>query len=185
MINDSMIIIGLGGNLSYEGARPEITLNRSIEWLSLQDIKVLEWSPFYISRPVPPSGQPDFVNAALQIVTDMSAAELLEVLHQCETKFGRKRSDRWEARSLDLDLLVFKGQILPSLDAWNSIVENPDPSAFTNDVMVPHPRLHKRSFALTPLLDLWPDFHHPILGVSGRDLLNEIKDQPIELLDQK
>lgn len=176
------ILVGLGGNLPFGTSSPVDSLKGALADLQKHGVSVVACSPFYRSAPVPPSGQPDFINAVAQVETSLSAAKLLSLLHQIEAAYGRKRQDRWQARTLDLDLLLYDDLIAPSSEAWWAIVKDADPAAFVEQVMCPHPRLHLRAFALRPLLDLLPDFIHPVFNQTGQSLYDQIADQSIDRL---
>lgn len=175
-----LIIVGLGGNLESHVGSPQTTLEKSIKYLNNNDVKVLESSNFYRTSAMPYAEQPDFVNGAVKVETSLSAPKLLQLLHECEAHFGRERKDRWQARTLDMDLLLHGETISPSLAEWWSIVNDDDPSAFVAEPMLPHPRLHLRAFALRPLLDLVPDFVHPVLNQTGREIMEDLKAQDIQ-----
>jgi 2-amino-4-hydroxy-6-hydroxymethyldihydropteridine diphosphokinase len=111
-------------------------------------------SAWYESEPVPRSDQPWFVNAVVEIVTELPAPELLARLLALEARFGRVRSVRDAARTLDLDLLDYDGL-----------------QCSTADLTLPHPRLHERRFVLMPLCEIAPGWRHPRLGLSAVELL--------------
>ncbi|GAB2189120.1 2-amino-4-hydroxy-6-hydroxymethyldihydropteridine diphosphokinase [Sessilibacter sp. MAH1] len=125
--------IGLGANLNNPIAQLTSAVKQLSEHLS---IEVLECSKVYDSDPVGPA-QPNYTNAALKISTELSAPELLTVLQTVESDHGRVRIERWGARTLDLDLLLFNNQVIQS-----------------DFLTVPHPRLHERNFVVFPLLDI-------------------------------
>jgi 2-amino-4-hydroxy-6-hydroxymethyldihydropteridine diphosphokinase len=161
------VLIGLGSNL---GDSVQICL-AAIERLRRNPhVQVLATSSFYRTKPLLVTEQPWFINGVVLCETDLSPADLIEVIHQIEGEFGRTRQIRWGPRTLDLDLLSFGDHhiTLPSLT-------------------IPHPRLHERRFVLEPLLEIAPDWVHPTLKVSARDLLKRILDadgdQEIEQLE--
>lgn len=107
-------------------------------------------SRLYRTAPVGgPPGQPDYLNAALALRTDLGAAELLRALLDVEREAGRVRRERWGPRTLDLDLLG-RGDLV--LD--------------TPDLVLPHPRLLERAFVLAPLAEVAPRWRHPVAGVT-------------------
>ncbi len=175
------IVVGFGGNLHFGDMSPDLTIKSAIGRLSSSGVVVTGVSRLYQTAALPYKDQPDFVNAAAMINTDLEPDSLLELLHDIEAQFGRKRTDRWQARTLDIDILVYDDIILPNLDQWWGIVRGADPAAFITSPMIPHPRLHVRAFALKPLLDVLPDYIHPILKQSGMDLLAGLCDQDIAL----
>lgn len=133
--------VGLGSNL----AAPLEQLARATTALSrLPATRLVAQSPFYSSRPVGPQDQPDFVNGAVRIETELTALQLLDRLQAIENAQGRERLRHWGPRTLDLDLLLYGDQ------------EICEPT-----LTVPHPELPNRDFVLQPLLDLAPDLTLP------------------------
>ncbi|NUQ78785.1 MAG: 2-amino-4-hydroxy-6-hydroxymethyldihydropteridine diphosphokinase [Polyangiaceae bacterium] len=142
------VVIGLGSNL---GDR-EGTIASAIERLGADPaVRVVATSPLYESEPAGGPPQGDYLNAAVLIETDLPGREILERALAVERTLGRVRpaSIAWGPRTIDLDLLWIEGEVIaePGLD-------------------VPHPRLHERSFALRPLLDVAPDARDPRDGSS-------------------
>jgi len=150
-----MILIGLGSNLDSERhGSPVATLTAALEALPAMRVSVAARSSWYRSEPVPPSGQPWYVNGVAALATDLEPAALLEALLSVEAAFGRVRSVRNAARVLDLDLLDYNGRVLQSAS-----------------LTLPHPRLHERRFVLAPLCELAPAWVHPTLGKTAAELL--------------
>jgi 2-amino-4-hydroxy-6-hydroxymethyldihydropteridine diphosphokinase len=163
-----VILIGIGGNLeSAQFGPPASTLSAALAGLEDEGIAVLTRSRWYRSEPVPAFEQPWFINAVASLKTELGASELLDRLHAVERRFGRVRGEPNAARVLDLDLLDYNGEIRKS-----------------PTLVLPHPRLHQRRFVLAPLLDIAPDWRHPVLGLTTRQLLVRIPadQQPIEPL---
>jgi len=138
------VVIGLGSNL---GDRKR-TLASSVAGLrAFLDVTAV--SALYETGPVGPP-QPDYLNAAVRgIFAGGDALDLLGRLLELERAHGRERRVRWGPRTLDLDIL------------WISDVEVSLP-----ELVVPHPHLHERQFALLPLLDVAPEARHPRTGES-------------------
>jgi dihydroneopterin aldolase/2-amino-4-hydroxy-6-hydroxymethyldihydropteridine diphosphokinase len=125
--------LGLGANL---GDR-EAALRKAVA--SLPDVVAV--SPVYETQPLGgPAGQPPYLNAVVQLVTDRSPRELLEMANRIEAEAGRVRAEHHGPRSLDVDVLWVDGVT----------VDEPD-------LVVPHPRMFERRFVLAPLADLAPD----------------------------
>lgn len=144
--------VALGANLG--DARR--ALRRARTWLdALPGARVEAASRVHHTAPVGPP-QPDYLNAVVRLATRLSPRALLAALHEMEAAAGRVRGERWGARPLDLDLLLYGERIIA--DAV---------------LTVPHPRMHERSFVLAPLCDLDPGLRHPLLDRTMADLLNE------------
>ena len=157
--------IGLGGNLGDAAA----TLRAAQEALGrLRLTRLLRASRLYRTPAWGKTEQPDFINAAILLETSLPARELLDGLLAIERDFGRTRaadgSDRWGARTLDLDLLLYGD------------VEIDEPG-----LHVPHPHLHERAFALLPLVEVAPDAMIPGRGLA-RDALAVMATDDIEAL---
>jgi 2-amino-4-hydroxy-6-hydroxymethyldihydropteridine diphosphokinase len=115
------------------------TASRAIEKVA----RVVARSRVYETAPVGPP-QPDYLNAALLVEYEQSHLDLFDALLRIEIDLGRIRRERWGPRIIDLDVLLIRGVAL--VDAR---------------LVVPHPHLEERAFALLPLLDVWPDAVHP------------------------
>ncbi|MDE0409633.1 MAG: 2-amino-4-hydroxy-6-hydroxymethyldihydropteridine diphosphokinase [Alphaproteobacteria bacterium] len=154
-----MILIGLGANLpSPEHGPPQATLAAALDALEARGARVLRRSPWYESAPVPPSGQPWYVNAVAEVESRLSPPALLDALLAVEAGFGRTRGVRNASRSVDLDLLDHGG-----------LVTGPDEKP-----ELPHPRLHERAFVLLPLRDIAPGWRHPASGRTVEALIEAL-----------
>ena len=146
--------IGCGSNLGNR----EALLNNSITLLGeTEGIKVTSVSPFYNTEPVGYTDQPDFLNGVVELETILSPEDLLTVCMNIEQELHRKREIRWGPRTIDLDILLYGNQIIE-----------------TEELSIPHPRMHERYFALKPLSDLTPDMVHPIKKISIKKLLEDL-----------
>lgn len=141
--------IGLGSNLDD----PVAQIDKAFAALdTLKDSQLLLRSPKYGSAPLGPQDQPDYVNAVAGILTTLSPEELLAQLQAIEKQQGRVRSgERWGARTLDLDLLVYGSEVIDS-----------------PNLQVPHPRIAERNFVLLPLNDIAPELRIPGYATVAR-----------------
>ena len=149
--------IALGTNLPFQGLEGPALLLAALESIAGAHVKVRNRSSFWASPPWPPDleGQPPYVNAVAEIDPGpLDAPGLFALLTKIEAEYGRERRDRWAARTLDLDIIDFKGAV----GEWNGIA-------------LPHPRIQERAFVLAPLADIAPDWRHPVLDRSASDLL--------------
>jgi len=152
--------IGLGSNLGNERngifESPKQQLLNAIQSIDNQTtIHLLKTSHFYQTQAIGPGDQPDYINAAIKIETSLSANQLLLALQSIENHQGRVRKERWGARTLDLDILVF-----------DQLIEN------SEQLILPHPRAHERAFVLAPLNDLQANLVIPKRGNISSLLAN-------------
>ena len=154
----SIVLIALGANLTDPaGLLPLQTCQRAVAALdALPRLRVAALSRWYRTAPEPPMpGAPWFVNGLVRLVGEIDdPAALLAALHGIEATAGRQRSTRNAPRTLDLDLIDIDGLVRAA----------PDP-------VLPHPRAHLRRFVLQPLLEVAPEWRHPLLGLGAAALL--------------
>ncbi|MDX1589167.1 MAG: 2-amino-4-hydroxy-6-hydroxymethyldihydropteridine diphosphokinase [Oleiphilaceae bacterium] len=140
-MNRTTAYIGLGSNQGD----PLVQLQDALQALAqLPRSELLAASPVYRSRPQGPQDQPDFLNLAAALATELTPLELLDRLQHIEQIQGRQRLRHWGPRTLDLDLLLF----------GHESIDHPR-------LQVPHPQLPQRDFVLQPLLDLAPQLTLP------------------------
>jgi 2-amino-4-hydroxy-6-hydroxymethyldihydropteridine diphosphokinase len=139
------VYLALGSNLDDRLA----TLQRAVELLDARpSIDVVRSSRVYETEPVGPP-QPPYLNAVIEVRTDLEPRELLNECLAAEAELGRVRAERWGPRTIDIDVLTYDERQ----------IEDPD-------LEIPHPRMHERAFVLIPLSDLTAD---PVLP-GGRRL---------------
>ena len=154
--------IGLGSNLM----NPEEQIKQARLSIGKQaDISEIDFSSLYASSPMGPQDQPDYVNAVMRVNTGLSAIELLRVLQDIENNQGRvRKGERWGARTLDLDLLLYADQQID-----------------TPDLIVPHSGLSERAFVLYPLQEIAPED----LFVPGKGAIKQLLAQcPLDGLEK-
>lgn len=105
------IFIALGANIPSAAGPPAATLKAALSALEARGVQILKLSEFHLSQAWPNPGDPPFTNAVAQIQTGLQPVQLLGLLHEVETAFGRERSVPNAPRSLDLDLIDYGGQV--------------------------------------------------------------------------
>ncbi len=140
--------LGIGSNLGDRLSFLQVAVDRLG---AARGVRVVAVSPVYETDPVGGPVQDDFLNAVVEVDTDLDAAALHAVCVDAESAAARVRVERWGPRTLDVDLLLYDG------------VRSDDP-----DLTIPHPRMAERAFVLAPLHDLAPDLApEPVGGWEG------------------
>ncbi len=155
----TLIYLGIGSNL---GDRLE-NLNQSIKSLA-PEVRVVQLSSIYKTEPWGYQDQPAFLNQVCEAETSLTPLRLLNKLKRIEKEVGRKETFRYGPRIIDLDILFY-----------GSLVKK------TARLEIPHPCLHDRAFVLVPLVEIAPNFVHPVFGETIHDLLLETDPKGVEV----
>jgi 2-amino-4-hydroxy-6-hydroxymethyldihydropteridine diphosphokinase len=155
---NSAILIAYGSNLPSTVAFPtrqsaSQAFAQLVKTLQERGLIVNRISSLWRSLAWPDTSDPPYLNAVIQVETELTPAELLGLLHEVEYKAGRVREKRNAPRVLDLDLI-----------AYNHIVMT------EGSIILPHPRAHERAFVMGPLAEILPNWHHPVLEVTALEL---------------
>ena len=151
-----MILLALGSNLPSAAGPPAATITAALAWLRSNGVVPVKVSRLYETAAWPDPSDPPFVNAVVQVDTQLQPAALLARLHEAEQWFGRVRGVRNAPRTLDLDILDYDGR-----------VEEGTPQ-------LPHPRMEERAFVLLPLADIAPDWRHPVSGKPMAEMISAL-----------
>ena len=157
------VLIALGANLPSRFGTPLQTLEVAVREIESKVLKIVRRSRWYRSEPVPVSSQDWYINGVISVETELGPEALLALLHEIEDQFGRERGERNAARVLDLDLVAYGRLVRVGEGA-------PE---------VPHPRMHERAFVLLPMVDIAPDWLHPVTGIPLAELVKAIPDDQI------
>lgn len=145
--------IGLGSNRRHvRFGDPRHVLMAALAALESDDIEAVDASPIIASAPLGPSRR-RYANAVALVASPLSPPEMLERLQAIEAAFGRRMGQRWSARTLDLDILLWSG------GAWSDAALN-----------IPHLALAERDFVLGPLRAIAPGWRHPLSSHTVRQL---------------
>lgn len=156
--------IGLGSNRRHARfGDPRAVLMAALAALESDDIEAVDASPIIASNPIGPSRR-RYANAVALVASTLTPPEMLARLHAIEATFGRRTGQRWSARTLDLDILLWSGGI------WSD-------SALT----IPHPAIDRRAFVLGPLRAIVPEWQHPLHRRSVRQLAARlVRPKPVD-----
>jgi 2-amino-4-hydroxy-6-hydroxymethyldihydropteridine diphosphokinase len=150
------IFVLLGSNLGNRLSN----LSAARDKISRQVGSIVTSSSLYKTSAWGNTSQPDFVNQVVELESNHSPQALLNSCLEIEESLGRIRNEKWEPRTIDIDLLFYGSQVIRS------------PS-----LSVPHPEIHNRRFTLIPLDEISPDFVHPVLKKKISQLLTECVDR--------
>lgn len=153
------VVLGLGANLGDRLA----TLREAVARIAcIEGVTVKARSKVYETAPVGGPEQPAFLNAAIRVECTISPMSLLDEVARIEEELGRTREVHWGPRTIDIDLLWIEG----------ACVDEPR-------LVVPHPRLLERAFALLPLLDVAPTALDPVTGAPYAGRVREVEAQDV------
>lgn len=152
------VFLHTGSNLGNKAAN----LKQACREIEKRIGAIQKESLIYITKAWGITDQPDFLNQALEIQTDLEPFELLRTINAIESDMGRKREIKWGTRLIDIDILFYEDQIID-----------------TEKLIIPHAYLHYRNFVLIPLREIAPDFKHPIFKKTITELCSASKDDLI------
>jgi 2-amino-4-hydroxy-6-hydroxymethyldihydropteridine diphosphokinase len=153
--------IGLGSNLGDREAYLEAARRMLAGQLGVELGKV---SSLYETEPVGYTDQGWFLNQVVEVTTRLGPYVLLRALQEIERELGRQRLIHWGPRVIDLDLLLYGDAVVSGQKYTMRWIWRPVPRLIRvsgPELIVPHPRLYERSFALAPLAEIAPDRLHP------------------------
>jgi 2-amino-4-hydroxy-6-hydroxymethyldihydropteridine diphosphokinase len=144
-----------GGNLGDRAGN----LKMAAEAIGRSAGKIVMLSSLYETAAWGTKDQPDYLNQAIEIETNMRAPELLNILLDIEIQLGRYRQEKYGPRLIDIDILFFNSDILK-----------------TPNLVIPHPHIQNRRFVLVPMAEIASDFQHPVFNKSITELLTNCTD---------
>lgn len=172
-------LVALGSNVNIDLVLSQGLVRDAILQLEGEGLRINAISRFFRTPCFPAGAGPDFVNAAISVQSGLSDRALLDLFHEVEAKFGRERPSRWAPRTLDIDLIASGDTIAPdraTLAHWMDLPLEEQKREAPDQMILPHPRLQDRGFVLIPLLDIAPDWRHPVLGKTVREMCNALHE---------
>ena len=152
-----MIHLNIGSNLdSKHGSRFD-NIFIAIDLLINSKIKIKKISNFYETPSYPNNNFPKFLNVGLLVDYNNSYLDLFKIIKKIEKKLGRIRTKKNDPRVIDIDIIDFRSEVKK-----------------TKELILPHPRCHLRNFVLFPILQIDPNWSHPILKKNARFLINNL-----------
>lgn len=156
MKNDVEVFLSLGSNL---GNRQE-NLQKAVMFIEKKIGKTLKKSLIYESEAWGNTNQGPFLNQIISIKSQNEAEEILQIIQKIEKELGRIRNVPWGPRTIDIDIIFYNKQIINM-----------------KELIIPHSNMASRNFVLIPLVEIAPDFIHPVLSLSNEELLRKCKDK--------
>ncbi|MFC1570558.1 2-amino-4-hydroxy-6-hydroxymethyldihydropteridine diphosphokinase [Candidatus Omnitrophota bacterium] len=149
------VYLGIGSNIGDK----EFNCAEALEQLSKsENVKMLDRSQLYVTEPVGGPPQENYLNGVVKIETERPPEDLLECAKDIEKNMGREDSEvRNSPRVIDIDILLYDDKVIIS-----------------EDLTIPHPDMHKRSFVLEGLSEIAPEVVHPALGRTIKELYSEL-----------
>ena len=152
-----MIHLNIGSNLESKYGTRFDNISIAVNLLINSKIKIKKISNFYETPSYPNSSFPKFYNIGLIVNYDDSYISLLKKIKLIEKKLDRIRTKKNNPRTIDIDIIDFKGKIKE-----------------TKELILPHPKCHVRNFVLFPILQIDPNWSHPILKKNAKFLINNL-----------
>jgi len=156
------VYLGLGSNIGNR----EANLREALERLDAAEIRLVRRSSLYETEPLELLDQPPFLNAAVEVKTDLFPLQLLARIRDIEREMGRRRVTPKGPRNIDIDILLY----------GRSVIQ-------TAELETPHPRIAQRRFVLEPLAEIAPEFRHPVSGKTAHEMLAGLEPQGVHRLD--
>ena len=152
-----MIHLNIGSNLNSKHGSRFDNISIAIDLLINSKIKIKKISNFYETPSYPNNNSPKFLNVGLLIDYNNDCPNLFKIIKKIEKKLGRILTKKNDPRIIDIDIIDFRSEVKK-----------------TKELILPHPRCHLRNFVLFPILQIDPNWSHPILKKNARFLINNL-----------
>lgn len=169
-----VVVLAIGGNQPSNKGNPAKTVAWAIQILSDRVGSPIRKSRLFLTPAFPAGAGPDYVNAAISFLSPTSASEVLDMCHAVEADAARTRVVRWGQRTLDIDLVACGDEVAPdhaTYRVWRDLPLDRQIQSAPDQLILPHPRLQDRSFVLVPMMDVAPDWVHPVSGLTTAQML--------------
>jgi 2-amino-4-hydroxy-6-hydroxymethyldihydropteridine diphosphokinase len=170
-------IVAIGGNQRLINSNSTDVLSTALSRIAVSVGSIISLSRFFQTPAFPKGSGPDFVNAALVARAQGSADEILEKLHAIEHELGRVRETRWGQRTIDIDLIAVGQKIIPNSETyrkWQLLPFSQQSTIAPDQLILPHPRMQDRAFVLGPMMEICPDWVHPVIQKSVSQMYDEL-----------
>lgn len=159
-----MLLLGLGSNLSSNFGNRFENIDLAISYLQSNKIQLLKRSSFYETLSYPDIKNPKFINVIIEVLTHLLPEEFASVLISIERALERKRNQKNEPRTCDIDIIDFNGKVMDF--SYKSLI-----------FKVPHEKLAYRNFVLFPLQEIAPNWRHPITKEKISNLIAKLPEE--------
>ncbi len=155
----ALVYVALGSNLGDREALVLQAVHEMRAFSRVKKISTLSETEALLFDHQKGQSIPKYINAVVEIETDFSPQEILDELMRIEQDMGRSRSEKGAPREIDLDLIVYENETI-----------------HTDQLCVPHPRMHERRFVMAPLAELNPQWVHPLLKKTAKEILDSLPE---------
>ncbi len=155
MVEHHIAFLSLGSNIENKLNN----LKKALSLLAENKINIEKISSVYETEPVGYKEQNNFYNIVVKIITSYPPEKLLHIINNIESQMGRKREIHWGPRNIDIDIIFFDNKIIN-----------------LKNLIIPHKEMHNRKFVLIPLIEIEPDFIHPVFNATVSELLEKTSD---------
>ena len=173
-------IVAIGSNQRLNDSSSRDVLSAALSRIAVSVGPIRSLSRFFKTPAFPKGSGPDFVNAALVVRAQGSEDDILVKLHAIEHELGRVRETRWGQRTIDIDLIAVERNIVPNSETfkqWQLLPCSQQSKIAPDQLILPHPRMQDRAFVLGPMMDICPNWVHPVIQKSVSQMYDVLDGQ--------